>query len=258
MTELTNSRQANLNSLIENSVKSALRDLHTTTPGIIEKFDPATGRAEIQPAIQCVIRPGTEDQLVTLPKLINCPIGNLKAGGFVITMPVKPGDECLIHFTERSLDAWIKFGDIRGPNDIRMHHISDAYFIPCTTSEPNVTSNYDPDNMVLRNTDNTLKMVFDTSGNLNIEAIASVTMTAPTVAINGNLTVTGTSTADDHISGTISGKTHGHPTAPMGPISSPINTPFPPPGPGTGEDHIHPIPPGTDASGGLSGAPQDP
>lgn len=242
MTELTDSRQATLNTLVENTVKSLLRDLHTCTPGIIDSFDPETGRAEIQPTIQRIIRPGTEDQIITLPKIINCPVGNLKVGGFVFTMPVKQGDECMIHFTERSLDAWIKFGDIRKPNDIRMHHISDAYFIPCTTSEPNATTDYDANNMVLRNADNTLKMVFDTSGNLNIEAVASITMKATDVIIDGKLTVTGPSQFDDnvditgtstatvdHVSGiapaSVSGISHTHPTAPTGPISPP--TPIP-------------------------------
>jgi hypothetical protein len=152
-------------------------------------------------------------------------------------MPVKPGDECMIHFTERSLDGWIKFGDIRGPNDIRMHHVSDAYFIPCTTSEPQATTNYDPDNMVIRNTDNTLKLVFDTSGNLTMEAVATITMKAPDIILDGdlqvtgksqfddNIDITGTSTATvDHVSGPLSigGTTHKHPTAPTGPVSAPI------------------------------------
>lgn len=185
------SRQATLNSVIDDAVESRLRELHTCTPGIIQSFDPATGRAEIQPAIKRILVNG---DLVPLPKLINCPVGVLRVGGFAFTLPITLGDECMIHFTERSLDAWIQFGDIRRPKDIRLHHESDAYFLPVYTSEKDALVDYDSDNMVLRNADNGLNMVFDTDGNLTINAVTTVTMNVPDTQINSNVTVEGTLT----------------------------------------------------------------
>lgn len=180
----TPSEEATYNTLLNDAVENRLKSLRTQTPGIIQSFDASTGRAEIQPAIKSVLVTGGETRFVALPKVINCPIGNLKAGGFVVTLPVKAGDECMICFTERSLDAWIKFGDIRQPNDLRLHSISDAYFIPMSTSEPKATQNYDVDNMVLRNEANDLKITLDTMGNITIDATQKVTVNASDVEVN--------------------------------------------------------------------------
>jgi len=223
---MTNSsKNASLNSVIDDAVESRLKELHTCTPGIIESFDPETKRAEIQPAINRILMSG---EIKTLPKLINCPLGLIQFGGFAITGPVAPGDECMIHFTERSLDSWIKFGDVRQPNDLRIHHESDAYFVPVHTSDNNPLVDYDANNFVLRNGDNTLKIVFDTSGGFQVTAATQITMTAPTTRIEGNLEVTGdsditgTSTAAEHQSGVITLTGHKHPTAAVGPPSAPI------------------------------------
>lgn len=167
------SRQASLNSLIDDSVETRLKDLHTCTPGIIQSFDTQTKRAKIQPAITRVLVNGN---LIAMPKLINCPLGIMRFNGFAITVPVKSGDECMIHFTERSLDAWIQFGDVRGPTDIRIHHESDAYFLPVHTSESNPLNSYDADNVVIRNDTNDQKITLFANGDITIDSPANATI----------------------------------------------------------------------------------
>lgn len=199
-------RQATLNSLIDESVETRLRELHTCAPGIIESFDPSTMRAQIQPALNRVLVGG---EIREMPKLINCPLGVMRFGGFAITGPVKPGDECMIHFTERSLDAWIQFGDVRRPKDIRIHHESDAYFLPVHTSENNAVADYDPNNMVLRNTANTQKVtlfangdiVIDSPGETTINTGGTATVNADEAVINANGDATINAGGDCNING---------------------------------------------------------
>lgn len=172
MTDKIN-RQASFNSVIDDAIESRLKELHTCTPGIIQAFNPETKRAEIQPAIKRILVNG---ELVSMPKLINCPLGLMQAGGFAVTLPVTPGDECMIHFTERSLDAWLQFGDIRQPKDIRLHHESDAYFLPVHTSVNNSISDYDQENVVIRNLDNTQKITLFSNGDVTIDTPADATI----------------------------------------------------------------------------------
>lgn len=167
------SRKATFNSVIDDSVESRLRELHTCTPGIIDSFDPETKRAQIQPAIKRVLVNG---DLRDMPKLINCPLGLMRFGGFLISAPVKPGDECMLHFTERSLDAWLQFGDVRQPKDIRIHHESDAYFLPVHTSLKNTVTDYDPEGLVLRNDGNDQKITLSPDGNITIDSPGDVTV----------------------------------------------------------------------------------
>ncbi len=216
---MTDGRVSTLNTVIDDAITSRLKQVHTCTPGIIDEFDPATGLASIQPSIKRLLVNGKE---ITLPKLTNCPIGNLKAGNYTITLPVAQGDECMIHFTERSMDAWIKFGDVRLPNDKRMHSLSDAYFIPMSTSESKATSSYDTENLVIRSTSNAVKITLNANDNsITLDAPGGVTMNGD-VSVIGALDVTGNSTASNHISGGISGSGHTHTGNQGSPTSGPI------------------------------------
>jgi hypothetical protein len=209
MVDQKTNREASLNSVVDDAIENRLRELHTCLPGIIEVFNVSTQRAQIRPGIKRIIRKNNGvEELRELPKLINCPLGVFSFGNFVFTFPVQAGDECMLHFTERSLDAWIRFGDVRRPNDIRMHHESDAYFLPVKTSDKSVVNDYDANNLVLRNRDNNLKLILGVDGNLEIVA-ANINLTGD-VNITGNLDTSGTSTAADHISGGKSFNSHGH------------------------------------------------
>ena len=46
------------------------------------------------------------------------------------TYKVKPGDECLVVFASRCIDAWWQSGGIQSPAEARMHDLSDGFAIP--------------------------------------------------------------------------------------------------------------------------------
>jgi len=243
-----------LASNIKQGVESRLKDLHTSMPGIIESFDAETQLASIQPAIRriFVTRDGDTEILTPsdLPILINVPIIFPRGGGFSLTFPVKKGDECLLNFCERSIDNWHETGKVKKPGARRFHSLSDATAFVGLSSIPNKIPNYDPDNVELKKDDGSVSIKLLNNGNLeihsdgdikatceNIEVTANtnVTLTAPTINLNGNTTidgtldVTGTTTAPTVQAATsltvggkeMSGHTHsGSPTAPSGPVSA--------------------------------------
>lgn len=113
----------------------------TAIPCIVNSVDLDAMTCEAQPAIQGVIE--NEDgstQNVNLPLLADVPIVFPSAGGFLVTMPMAKGDEVLVVFSSRCIDAWWQSGGINLPMEARMHDLSDGFAIPGPRSQPNVPS----------------------------------------------------------------------------------------------------------------------
>jgi hypothetical protein len=102
--------------------------VHTSFPGVVTEYDPATRRAAIQPSLK---RRAGNKGFVDFPLLIDVPVqfpGNKK---YTIHFPLEKGDEVMVFFSERSLEAWKDVGQdgIEDP-DPRRFSLSDAYCIP--------------------------------------------------------------------------------------------------------------------------------
>lgn len=68
---------------------------------------------------------------VTLPPLQNVPVEHPRGANWGIKLPVAVGDYGRVTFCDRSLDKWkVAGGGPLNPKDARMHHLSDALFIP--------------------------------------------------------------------------------------------------------------------------------
>lgn len=102
------------------------KTLHTALPGIVQEFDAATQTARVRPAIKRVwIDEGPKD----LPDCVDVPVQFPRGGGFVLTFPVAPGDECLLVFAERAVDNWFTDGGTQEPAEVRFHDLSDGFAI---------------------------------------------------------------------------------------------------------------------------------
>lgn len=198
------SRKSTLESVINTAIDTKLKDVHTNLPGQIISFDPIEQLADIQPQLKRNIN----GELFNLPVLSQVPVRFLKSGAFSISFPLAEGDEVDIFVLERSIDNWLEDGGIQAPNDIRKFDLSDAYAVPILYSQANKITNFDADNMVIRNTANDTKITIKPSG--------EVVITATKTTIEGDLDVTGTITAPNIeastslIAGTAEVKDHLH------------------------------------------------
>lgn len=119
------------------AIEERLKDVHTCCPGIIRSFNAATQTAVVQPAIK---RIWVDDGPLDLPQCLDVPVQFPRGGGFVLTFPVAPGDECLLVFSERAIDNWFTNGDTQEPSEYRLHDLSDAFAVLGFSSAPNVPS----------------------------------------------------------------------------------------------------------------------
>lgn len=145
--------------------------IRTAMPGIVTAVDLVKQTVSVQPAIQ-----GQQDypdgstESVNLPMLVDVPISWPRAGGFALTFPIKVGDEVLVVFGDRCIDAWWQSGGIGAPLEPRMHDLSDAFAVLAPASQPkaqqlvNVSSN----SVQLRNLAGTAYLEITEDGDINI------------------------------------------------------------------------------------------
>lgn len=107
------------------------KGLRVCLPGTISAIDAATGTVSVKVGImQNVAKSGTTAGIAaSYPDLTMCPIFTLQGGGVAVHMPVKIGDECMVVFSDRCLDAWFSTGQAAALPNLRMHDISDGFVL---------------------------------------------------------------------------------------------------------------------------------
>lgn len=185
-------------------IEGRLANLHTCLPGIVASFDVATQTASVQPAIK---RIWAEAGAVSLPLCVDVPVVFPGGGDFFLTFPVKPGDECLLVFSERCIDQWYVSGGVQPPADYRRHDLSDAFAIVGVNSQPRKLANVQTTGAELRTRDRSTYIRLENGtihvkGNIVLEGDMTQT---------GDLTSTGIVTGQtDVIAAGKSGKGHTH------------------------------------------------
>lgn len=106
-------------------------------PGIFQKYNPSNNTAEIQPAIrERVIEENGAVKYQQIPLLINVPVVFPSTSNASITFPINKGDECLVIFSDLSIDNFWEKGNVQNPVEVRRHDLSDGIAIPCRLSLP--------------------------------------------------------------------------------------------------------------------------
>lgn len=91
-----------------------------------------------------------------------------------MTVPIKEGDECLMIFGDRCIDAWWQSGDVQSQIDKRHHNLSDGFAILGTWSQPHKIENYSVNAIQLRDKIGTTKVSVKHEGIVDIRAAATV------------------------------------------------------------------------------------
>lgn len=124
--------------LYENIIKKVNFNLRCCIPGVIQQYDPKTNTASIQPAIrEEIVNEDNTVQYMNLPILVNVPIIFPSCSIGSIKMLLKQGDECLVLFSDLSIDNFWKYANVQNPIEVRRHDLSDGIAIPCVLSQPN-------------------------------------------------------------------------------------------------------------------------
>jgi hypothetical protein len=215
----------------------------TALPGIIQSFDADAIICVVQPAIQAqVSAPNGSTQWVNLPLLLDCPVVFPRGGGCTLTFPIAEGDECLVVFASRCIDAWYTSGGVQTQAEFRMHDLSDGFVLPGPFSQAQKISAISTSTAQLRSNDGSTYVELDPNGKVvNVVAPGGMTLTTPVVTItgvinvenqqgaanasmmSGNMTTTGTVTGQtDVVGGGKSLKDHTHPD-PQGGNTGPPN-----------------------------------
>jgi hypothetical protein len=115
-----------ISDIVRAIVDSVLVDLNVCLPAKIVAYDKETQYADVQ--IQ-IMQTFTDGSAVLPPVIPNVPVKHPRArgGATFIHMPLQPGDDVTLVFSQRSLDNWKSQGGATNPQDIRKHHITDAY-----------------------------------------------------------------------------------------------------------------------------------
>lgn len=125
----------NDNQIYENLINEAMFRTRCCIPCVIQSYNNNKRTVECQPAIrEKIINEDGTVQYVNLPILVNVPVVFPSCGSFEIDLPIVPGDECLVLFSDLSIDNfWLK-GNVQNPVEVRRHDLSDGIAIPCNLS----------------------------------------------------------------------------------------------------------------------------
>lgn len=206
---------------IKAAIDGRLAGVWTALPGIVQAFDAARVTAEVQIAILGEIqRPDGTVERVPLPLLVDCPVVFPRGGGCTLTFPVRAGDECLVVFASRCIDAWWQQGGIQPAMEPRMHDLSDGFVLVGPQSQPAKIGAISTSAVQLRSDDGAALIEIDpashainarTTGSMTAQAGGAIDLTAPKIKLNGDVELNGKMTSTGEI--TAKGKalsTHTH------------------------------------------------
>lgn len=149
----------------QQALKGWQQKIWTALPGIVDSFSATALTAVVQPAIQAQLRnPQGTWSNTTISLCLDCPVlfPFCAIGG--MTFPVAKGDEGLLVFSSRCIDAWWQSGGVQPQAEYRMHDLSDGFFIPGAFSQPHVLADFNTQFPELRNAAGTVKLSMISTG----------------------------------------------------------------------------------------------
>jgi hypothetical protein len=141
-----------------------------------------------QPAVNGRVRQtdGTW-QSVQMPLLVDVPVLWPGGGGVTLVFAIAKGDECLVHFSARCIDAWFQQGTVSNPPEFRMHNLSDGFASVGVRSQVRKFT-VDPGVCRLRTDDDTAYFEFNpTAKTMNCVFPGGITLNGATIDSSGNV-----------------------------------------------------------------------
>ena len=134
--------------------------------GTVVSFDPATQTASIQPDY----KPRHNGEPVDMPQLDEVPVRFTRAGGFVITSPVRAGDKVTLRPQMRSSEEFHTGGDYTPMGDSRSFSLSDMEaFLDGGEALTDPIPGFNSNNMEIRTADGSFKIEMSEDGKFKIQ-----------------------------------------------------------------------------------------
>lgn len=184
---------------IKSAVDGKMPDVWTSLPGIVQSYNAEKGTCEVQPSVQVSVtaKDGKRSN-VSLPLLVDVPVHFPSGGGFTLTFPVKKGDEGLVVFSCRCIDAWWQNGGVQPQAEMRMHDLSDGFLIAGFRSQARKLSSPSTDGAQLRSDDGSTFVGLTANGialktdkKISADSSVEINLTAPVIKLNGGIVVNG-------------------------------------------------------------------
>jgi hypothetical protein len=145
-------------------------EMWTALPGIVESYDAERQTCTVQPTIKGKVETqGGAVSSVALPLLVDVPVIFPSGGGFTLTFPIAQGDECLVVFSCRCIDAWWQSGGVQEPLEARMHDLSDGFAIVGPRSQARKLADVSTTNTQLRTDDGATYIEIQPGGKVRID-----------------------------------------------------------------------------------------
>lgn len=126
-------------------------DLRVAAPGIIQSVDFEHQTCTVQLAVRERLNYDGDLQWTDIPVLPDVPFFIYSGGGYCVTLPIQPGDECLVIFGDNCMDAWWQSGGVQNQVEMRRHDLSDGFAVVGFRSQPNTVSGYSSGTAQIRN-----------------------------------------------------------------------------------------------------------
>lgn len=158
-------------------------DLRVAAPGIIQSVDYDRQTCTVQLAIRERLNFDGNLEWTEIPVLPDVPFFVYSGGGYCLTLPVQPGDDCLVVFADSCIDAWWQSGGIQNQVERRRHDLSDGFAVVGFRSQPQTVGGYSSGSAQLRNASGSAYM--EIAGDvINIRAAGGVNVNGKLIKLN--------------------------------------------------------------------------
>lgn len=149
-------------------IRRVLLEVNTAIPGEVISYNPAIQTITAKPCIRgTTITNAGSPVYVDLPQIIEVPVffPFSTESRFSLTYPIMPKDQCLLVFSQRSFDNWLKNGSVQNPSEAmkpRSHQYPDAIAFVGLIPNPKAIQSFQMNGIEIRNGNrNSLVKVMD-------------------------------------------------------------------------------------------------
>jgi hypothetical protein len=149
------------------------REIYTSFPARVVRYYPDLGTVDVEPAVKCEVPGFDHEELLfeDLGELVSLPIAWPRAGGFVITFPIQPGDWVAVHCSVQSTLVWRGTGQVHEhPGVSDPHGLNGCFVVPGCHPDVQRVQNVSTTDLVIGKEDGSAVIRMQPSGAVRIES----------------------------------------------------------------------------------------